>query len=204
MTFERVATGTVPVVTSGKYMAEKYFEKALADFAVDFASGGAIRVLADKGYTVRQIKERLDFPLSMEKVRELVWKHYVDSRVILLEEPDNAPLHERVKYEKVQDSYGHTSFIQVIITENSNQNDKIREYVACDFGKRMYQDRNAFEESLKALSDDDRDYILGLPWPLQTVWHVRNERMARIEKVTRGQNENVTRGTVPVVTYEAN
>ena len=46
----------------------------------------------------------------------------------------------------------------------------------------MYQDRNAFEESLKALSDDDRDYILGLPWPLQTVWHVRNERMARIEK----------------------
>ena len=163
-------------------MAEKYFEKALADFAVDFASGGAIRVLADKGYTVRQIKERLDFPLSMEKVRELVWKHYVDSRVILLEEPDNAPLHERVKYEKVQDSYGHTSFKQVIITENSNQNDKIREYVACDFGKRMYQDRNAFEESLKALSDDDRDYILGLPWPLQTVWHVRNERMARIEK----------------------
>ena len=74
-------------------MAEKYFEKALADFAVDFASGGAIRVLADKGYTVRQIKERLDFPLSMEKVRELVWKHYVDSQVILLEEPDNISLH---------------------------------------------------------------------------------------------------------------
>ena len=173
-------------------MAEKYLEKALADFAIDFASGGAIRVLADKGYTVRQIKERLDFPLPMEKVRELVWKHYVDSQVILLEEPDNASLHERVTYEKVQDKYGHISFKQVIIKDNINQDGNTREYVACDFGKRMYQDRRAFEESLKALNDDDREYILGLPWPLRTVWHVRNERMTRIEKVTRG--------TVPLVT----
>ena len=191
-----VTTGTVPVVTSGKNMAEKYFEKALADFAIDFASGGAIRCLADKGYTVKQIKEKLDFPLPMEKVRELVWNHYVDTQVIMLEEPDNMSFHERVTYEKVQDSYGHTSFKQVIIKEKSNPNDKTREYVACDFGKRIYQNRKAFEESLKALNDEDKDYILGLPWPLQTVWHIRNERMSRIE--------NVARGTVPLATSDAN
>ena len=60
-------------------MSEKYFEKALADFTLDFAAGGAIRVMADKGYTVRQIKEKLDFPMPIDKVRELVWKHYLDS-----------------------------------------------------------------------------------------------------------------------------
>jgi len=171
-------------------MSEKYFEKALADFTLDFAAGGAIRVMADKGYTVRQIKEKLDFPMPIDKVRELVWKHYLDTGVILSEEPKKkTAAGKRVKYEKVQDNYGRTSFKQVVTEENISQNNTLCEYVSCDFGKQIYQNRKAFEENLNLLADDDRDYILGLPWPLQTVWHIRNERMERIEKAL---------GTVPV------
>ena len=41
---------------------QEYFKKALSDFALDAASGGAIRHLADRGYTANQIVRMLDFP----------------------------------------------------------------------------------------------------------------------------------------------
>ena len=175
-------------------MSNEYFKQALSDFTLDFASGGAIRVMADKGYTVRQIKERLDFPLSLEKVKEIVWKHYVDSGVILLKEPGNFSNRnnadgktaektvsgkKRVTYEKVQDRYGRISFKQVVADEEAADASP-KEYIACDFGKKIYQDRRAFEKSLEVLNEEDREYILDLPWPLTTVWHVKNERMERI------------------------
>ena len=34
---------------------QKYLKKALSDFTFDVASGGAIRHLADRGYTVQEI-----------------------------------------------------------------------------------------------------------------------------------------------------
>ena len=158
-------------------MSDKYFKKALADFTLDFASGDAIRALADKGYSVTEIHKRLDFPTPIEKIRDMVWKHYIDTGVILLENPSDSLPKKRVTYEKVQDSLGRTSFKQVITEDN-----EAREYVEIDFGKRIYQNKNAFEKSLEALSPEDRQYILDLPWPLTNVWHVKNERMERILK----------------------
>lgn len=130
-------------------MSEEYFKAALRDFTVDFAAGGAIRVMADKGYSVKKIKGRLDYPLTESTIGELVWKQFVKTGVILLKEPE----------------------------------DKGR-YIACDFGKKIYQDRRAFETSLQDLTEDDRDYILGLPWPLATVWHIRNERTNKWNFIT--------------------
>ena len=175
-------------------MSEKYFQNALADFTVDFAAGGAIRVMADKGYTVGEIKEKLDYPHSKKKIAELVWKHYLETGVIRLTPPEEESAPKRVHYEKVQDRFGKTSFRQVVSKEesgcgnagNSNGSDNNGnckyEYVACDFGKRLYQNRKAFEKSLEVLSEKDREYILDLPWPLQTVWHIKDERMERIAR----------------------
>ena len=194
-------------------MSRDYFKEALADFTVDFASGGAIRVMADKGYTVREIHDKLDFPVPMEKIAELVWKRYLETGVIRMEAPDKgdasagsasdgvAPT-KRVTYEKVQDEYGRTSFRQVVVEtgvtekhgaksesgtlterEGANGETAVAEYVLCDFGKRKYQDPVAFEKSLEALSPSDKDYVTGLPWPLQNVWHIKNERMRRIEAI---------------------
>ena len=159
-----------------RVMSEKYFEKALADFTVDFASGRAIRVMADKGYPVKKIKAKLDFPTPLEKVQEIVWQHYLDTKVILLKEPEKDVSTDRITYEKVQDEYGRTSFRQVVIPGSK----EVPEYVKCDFGKRMYQDPAKFTAWLAALPEDDCDYIEGLPWPLQPVWHVKNERMERV------------------------
>ena len=157
-------------------MSDKIFKKALADFTIDFASGDAIRALADKGYSVSEIYKRLDFPTPVEKIRDTVWKHFIDTGVILLDAP-SAESQKRVTYEKVQDSFGRTSFKQVVVEDTET-----REYVELDFGKRIYQNKNAFEKSLEALSPEDRKYILDLPWPLTNVWHVKNERIERILK----------------------
>lgn len=43
--------------------------------------------LADLGHTASQITEELHFPTPYEKVRQIVWKHYLETAVILLEEP---------------------------------------------------------------------------------------------------------------------
>ena len=157
-------------------MSDKIFKKALADFTIDFASGDAIRALADKGYSVSEIHKRLDFPTPVEKIRDTVWKHFIDTGVILLDAP-SAESKKRVTYEKVQDSLGRTSFKQVV-TEDT----ELKEYVEIDFGKRIYQNKDAFEKSLEVLSPEDRQYILDLPWSLTNVWHVKNERIERILK----------------------
>ena len=98
-------------------MSEEYFKKALRDFTVDFASGGAIRAMADKGYTFEEIHDKLDFPTSRERIREIVWKHYIDTGVIALEEPVKGQVKSRVTYEKVTDDYGRTSYRQVVTRE---------------------------------------------------------------------------------------
>ena len=64
-------------------MSDEYFKKALANFTNDFASGGAIRHLADNGFTVKEIHARLDFPTPMSKVAETVWNHFLDKGIIL-------------------------------------------------------------------------------------------------------------------------
>ena len=156
-------------------MSDKYFKQALADFTMDFASGDAIRSLADKGYSVEEIYKRLDFPTPKEKIRDMVWKHYIECGIIKLEDPGNSSSNKRVTYEKVQDNLGRTSFKQVVIEE-----DESKEYVAIDFGKRLYKDKEAFLKELDILNPGDRQYILDLPWPISTVWHEKNERIERI------------------------
>lgn len=94
-----------------------YFQKALADFTHEAASGGAIRHLADAGYTVAQIMETLDFPTPYEKVRKEVWAHFLKTGVILREEPGSAFEEESVSYVREYDRYGKAAFRRVTKTQ---------------------------------------------------------------------------------------
>ena len=185
-------------------MEDKYFKQALSDFTIEFASGDAIRSLSDKGYSVKKIKSKLDFPTPEERIREIVWKHYIDNKTICLENPKEALSVENYTIEKVYDSYGRPSFKKVSVkadeeAPSSKQvkvetdeeasgykqigvklDEEAREYVECDFGKRLYRNKDDFMKSLSVLDEEEKDYILGLPWPLTNVWHVKNEHFARI------------------------
>jgi ribosomal protein S1 len=55
-----------------------------------------------------------------------------------------------------------------------------KEYVECNFGSDKRLSPKEYERELLLLTDNDREYIEGLPWPSGPVYHIKNERMARI------------------------
>lgn len=155
-----------------------YFNQALSNFVHDMASGGAIRHLADLGYTVERISRELDYPTPKERIARTVWDYYVEKGIILLSEPSDHSLIEQVSYEKQIGKYGAVHFIE----KKKVIEQPVKKYYPCDFGKQRHQDEQGFTKSLDALWESDREYILGLPWPLRRVYHVEDERMRRIMK----------------------
>lgn len=91
---------------------QEYFKSALSDFTYEAASGGAIRHLADLGYTVRQICDQLSFPTPYARVQKTVWQHLIDTGVVLTKEPDSVKNRKQGKAEYVveHDKYGRASF----------------------------------------------------------------------------------------------
>ncbi len=155
----------------------KEFNEALGNFITDFAGGGAVRHLADTGLSVTEIMTQLDYPLPKEKVADIVWNHYVNIGVICLSEPKSTV--EKISYIKEQDSFGKTSLRRVVESIDMSN----AKYVKVDLGKRLYKNREELEKSLAELSARDRDYILDLPWPLQDVYHILDDRMKRLRKL---------------------
>lgn len=149
----------------------------LHKFINDFADGGAINHLADLGLSVSQIMEKLDFPLPKAVVAQKVWEHYVSIGKILYEEPaKDREYIEQITYEKVQGKYGRSSMQQIRTKIPISD----RDYVECNYGKLIKRDYEGFLKSLALLNDEDRDYILSLPWPRATVYHEIDDRMERI------------------------
>lgn len=157
-------------------MEHQYFNQALSDFVGDMAYGGTIRHLADLGYTVAQIVKNLDYPIPRERVGQIVWRYYLEQSIILLEEPGEEPVTNKVSYVREYGKYGTVHFRRV--TEQVENPRK--KYYSCDFGRKRYQDETAFFQELENLGDSEKEYILGLPWPKQRVYHVADERMSRI------------------------
>ncbi len=97
-------------------MAEQeYFRQALANFTFETASGGAIRHLADHGYTVDEISKKLDFPTPMDRIRNTVWKHFLDKGILLLDEPGTGAKQEAYDFVAEYDSWGRKSFRRVTV-----------------------------------------------------------------------------------------
>ncbi|MCM1136344.1 MAG: hypothetical protein NC400_12320 [Clostridium sp.] len=186
---------------------QDYFGKALSNFTFEAASGGAIRHLTDLGYTVKQIRQRLDFPAPCEKVRRAVWDRLLETGVLLKEEPGSGKEREKAEYVEERDKYGRTSFRRVpskkpptesilwreIIFDGSRDGrlgayllDKLAEngeeesYLSCDFGLKMAKNPKQLERELQILNDRQRDYLLGLPWEASLCYHRLNRRMLEI------------------------
>lgn len=189
-------------------MAERdFFEKALSNFTYEAASGGVIRHLADRGYTVQQIVEKLDFPTPYERVQEVAWAHMTENGCILPEEPGHGSAREKVEYVTEYDSYGKKSFRRVVIKENvvsggewkerlwgdlgygklaellaekCRENGENSAYISCNFGVRLQTDPDIFAEELSCLVQKQKEYILGLPWEAKVVYHRLDQRMREI------------------------
>ena len=53
-------------------MGQGYFEDALQQFTRDFAYGGAIRHLVDRGYDTDRIIKEFHYPISRESIDRMV------------------------------------------------------------------------------------------------------------------------------------
>ena len=155
----------------------KEFNKALSNFINDAAAGGAVRHLADLGYSISQIADELDYPISKEKIAGYMWEHFLNIGKICLEEPQ--PSHEKVSFVKEQDSFGRISFRRVTEQIDNSQT----KYVQCDFGRLLYKRDEAFIKQLEKLNPGDKEYIEFMPWPLTPVYHELDERMTRIKNI---------------------
>lgn len=54
------------------YSDNDFFNDALHNFTTDFAYGGAIRHLVDKGYTADMIIKEFHYPLKKEGIEKMV------------------------------------------------------------------------------------------------------------------------------------
>ncbi|MCR5735711.1 MAG: hypothetical protein K6G22_13980 [Lachnospiraceae bacterium] len=66
-TGEADAAGTQDVKRPGEY-----FNEALQNFSRDFAYGGAIRHLVDKGYDVEKIIKEFNYPIPRSSIEKMV------------------------------------------------------------------------------------------------------------------------------------
>ena len=96
-----------------------YFQTALSNFAMDAACGGAIRHLTDLGYTLDQIVERLDYPASRAKVRQMMMEYLYDSKMLLRKEPSADLFAAREEFIQEQDAYGRRTLRRISSDLNS-------------------------------------------------------------------------------------
>lgn len=153
----------------------KEFNKALSNFINDAAAGGAVRHLADLGYSISQIADNLDYPIPREKIAGYMWEHFVNTGKICLEEPKQTQ--DVANFVKEQDSFGRISFRRVVTTVDNSH----KQYVKCEFGKLLYKKDEKFLQALQKLEEGDKEYVELLPWPLTPVYHELDERMNRIK-----------------------
>lgn len=84
-------------------MENKFFTQALSNFTSDVAYVGAVRHLHDLGFPIEAIADRLDYPVSKEKIADVI-KEY--------EQEKNSPDAGYIYVQDV-DSYGRKSFRRV-------------------------------------------------------------------------------------------
>lgn len=198
-----------------------WFQKALSDFTREAANGGAIRHLADLGYTVEEIRSELAFPASCESVRNAVWKHLLDTGVVLREDPRERQAVQQTEFVREYDGYGRPSFRRVtkaapsgniggpvsewrerklfegetfgsLLRGKTAENGVENSYVSCDFGRSAAKEPGQFGQMLQVLDKRQREYVEGLPWERDRVYHRLTPCMTEI--VLRLYQAGVYRG----------
>lgn len=180
----------------------KYFDKALSDFAYDMACGAQIRHLADLGYTVAQIMGELDISVPYGRVQKTVTEHLCKTGILLSIKPDSVSS-SKTEFIREYDSYGRASFRQVVVEKadtaeihwkkhsytpaleggllsflnrKTEENGEKFSYISCDFGI----DEQKTIESMASLETHQQEYIQGILWEKSRMYHRLTPRMREI------------------------
>lgn len=152
-----------------------YFEAALSDFVFDVAAGGAIRHLTDRGYSVEQIMKELDYPVPRAKVEKAVYRHLTQSGILLGKLPAETierRIHLLQESTKEKLIVAMAEYIGLFGVENS--------YMECPFGQWMKNDEKKLHQITACLTSREQEYILGIRWEQNVMYHRLNGRMREI------------------------
>lgn len=158
------------------------FKLSLSNFITDAAAGGAVRHLADLGFSPEEITEKLDYPVPKDTVAKIMWKHFIDTGIICEKVPDIKDGIEKVTYVKETGKYGRSYLRRVACKVDLPS----QTYIKCEFGKLIYKNSDEFKKAIAILDKKDKDYLLSMPWPLTPVYHMENDRIKRITKSLYG------------------
>ena len=87
------------------------FQKALANFTAEFAYVGAVKHLHDLGMPPEKIREQLSYPVSLEKIQQVIRDY----------ENDKANPEAAVDFVRDTDSFGRKSF-RMVRKDGNTQN----------------------------------------------------------------------------------
>lgn len=152
------------------------FQEALSDFMYDMASGGAIRQMAVRGYTVEQIMKSLDFPTPRERVERTVYQYLVETGILLEQLPEDVS------------EFGRTGctigagrrHLAECVYEHMTKNGEEKSYLYCPFGEWKKNDHLQLEERLMPLNQREKEYIMGIPFAKDEMYHRLTGRMYEI------------------------
>lgn len=152
-----------------------YFQTALSDFMFDVAAGGAIRHLVDRGHSVEQIMKELDYPVPRAKVEKAVYRYLLESGILLPELPDGEG-EVRACFLREKERTKVPQALLKCISENGEENC----YMKCPFGLWMKQDGEKLRQITSCLTSREQEYILGIQWERNIMYHRLNSRMREI------------------------
>ena len=151
------------------------FQEALSNFTYDAASGRAIRHLAGAGYSVKQIMERLDYPTPQRKVEQTVYQYMKEKHILLETLPMPKETFPVISLPNLS-AARLSSYLQEYIQKDGED----FSYVSCPFGGMKHKQEEKLEQLLSCLTSREKDYILGIPWDKEMMYHQLNRRMREI------------------------
>lgn len=152
-----------------------YFEEALSDFMFDVAAGGAIRHLVDRGHSVCQIMKELDYPVPRARVEQAVYRYLKESGILLSELPEESG-RKQIHILQMKDREKFPGILAEYVEENGEENS----YMECPFGQWRKHDERKMQKVISVLTSREREYILGILWEQDVMYHRINSRMREI------------------------
>lgn len=155
----------------------RYFEDAMSDFIHEMASAGAIRHLVDAGYSMEQIMNELDYPTPRGRVEQTIYRYMTESGMLLASLPvgEEAMRQYSLKRPSIKE-------LSNILQEKIQENGVEHSYVSCPFGLYMQGDMAVLQEKISCLTNREQEYILGIRWAQNIMYHRLNARMLEIGK----------------------
>ncbi|MCM1050110.1 MAG: hypothetical protein NC433_16975 [Clostridiales bacterium] len=155
-----------------------YFEAALSDFVFDVAAGGAIRHLTDRGHSVEQIMKELDYPVARSKVEKAVYRHLTESGILISKLPEeNEKAH--IRHMQSDSHKDKNKFVEELL-KNIEAYGNENSYMECPFGIWLNNNDDKLQQAMSVLSVREQEYIMGIRWEHNIMYHRLNDRMREI------------------------